>query len=73
MEENEISVTDTKIGGKFTGRDDNSLNFNSSYDRSAYLEDLYDKFQKEKAENKELQEFSEELDYFNSIIGEGHY
>jgi hypothetical protein len=70
MEENEISVTDTQIGGKFTGRDDNSFNINSSYDRSAYLEDLYDKFQKEKAENKELREFSEELDYFNSIIDE---
>ena len=70
MEEIEISVSDTLIGGNFTGRDDNSLHINNSYNRSAYLEDLYDKFQKEKAESTELREFCEELDYFNSIIDE---
>lgn len=68
MSENDISVSDTSIGGKFTGRDDNSLSINNTYERSTYLQDLYDRFQKEKVDNPELQEFCEELDYFNSII-----
>lgn len=68
MAENDINLTDTSIGGKFTGRDDKSLTISNSYERSEYLQDLYDKFQKEKEENPELKEFSEELDYFNSII-----
>lgn len=70
MQENEISVTETTIGGKFTGRDDNSISVNNIYERSAYLQDLYDKFQKEKQENEDLREFCEELDYFNSVIDE---
>lgn len=68
MSKNHISVSDSPIGGNFTGRDDNSLNINNRYERSTYLQDLYDKFQKEKSENPELKEFCEELDYFNSII-----
>lgn len=68
MSENDINVTDTYIGGKFTGRDDKSLTINSNYERSIYLQNLYERFQKEKEENPELKEFSEELDYFNSII-----
>lgn len=68
MSENEISVTQSSIGGKFIGRDDNSLSISNAYERSTYLQDLYEKFQKEKEENPELKEFCEELDYFNSII-----
>ena len=70
MSNNDISVADTNIGGNFTGRDDNSLNINNSYERSVYLQDLYEKFQKEKLENQELREFCEELDYLNSVIDE---
>lgn len=70
MQENEISVKEATIGGNFTGRDDNSINVNNVYERSVYLQELYDKFQKEKQENEELSEFCEELDYFNSIIDE---
>jgi len=68
MGENEISLKDTSIAGRFTGRDDNSLIISNNFERSTYLQDLYDKFQSEKEENPELKEFCEELDYFNSII-----
>lgn len=67
---NGVQLSDTSIGGNFTGRDDNSLNINTYHEPSAYLQDLYDKFQKEKGENQELRELCEELDYFNSIVDE---
>ncbi len=70
MPENDVSVTDSSVGGDFIGRDNNSLNINNSYSRSLYLEDLYEKFQKEKDSNPELKELCDELDYFNSIIDE---
>jgi hypothetical protein len=70
MPNNDVSVTDTTITGNFTGRDDNSLNISNFYERSAYLQDLYEKFQKEKKENQELRESCEELDYLNSVIDE---
>lgn len=70
MQENEVSVSGSRIGGKFTGRDDNSISVNNLYERSAYLQELYDKFQKEKLENEDLSEFCEELDYFNSVVDE---
>lgn len=73
MAENDISLTDSSVGGKFTGRDDNSdnsLTIANTYARSAYLQDLYDKFQIEKETNPELKELCEELDYFNSTIDE---
>jgi hypothetical protein len=66
MSDNNITVDNTEIGGNFTGRD--SYNFNNSNERSTYLQDLYEKFQKEKETNPELREFCEELDYFNSTI-----
>lgn len=66
MAGNDIKISETSIGGNFTGRD--SININNTYERSAYLQDLYEKFLKEKEENQELREFCEELDYFNSII-----
>jgi hypothetical protein len=68
MENNEVLLKDSQVGGKFTGRDDNSLNFSTSYERSSYLQDLYDKFQEELKTNPELKEICEELDYFNSQI-----
>ncbi len=68
MSDNDVSISDSSIGGKFTGRDDNSFNLSTSYERSVYLQDLYDKFQEEKKTNPELKEICEELDYFNSQI-----
>ncbi|MDR0506580.1 MAG: hypothetical protein LBH32_07170 [Dysgonamonadaceae bacterium] len=68
MPHNDISVTDATICRDFIGRDDNSLNINNSYERSVYLQNLYDKFQEEKSGNQELREFCEELDYLNSVI-----
>jgi hypothetical protein len=68
MAENEVSLTDSNVGGKFTGRDDHSLIISNTYERSIYLDDLYEKFQKEKETNQELREICEELDYFNSQI-----
>lgn len=68
MADNDVSVNDTNIGGKFTGRDDNSLTISNTYERSAYLQNLYDKFQEEKKNNPELKELCEELDYFNSQL-----
>lgn len=65
---NEISVTDTSIGGKFTGRDDNSLNINTVAVRNEYLQDLYERFNKEKETNQDLVELCQELDYYNSKI-----
>lgn len=70
MYDNTVSLSNTSVGGKITGRDDNSFNISTSYERSVYLQDLYEKFQKEKESNPELREFCEELDYFNSIIDE---
>ena len=69
MAENDVSITGTNIGGKFTGRDDNSVSISNTYQRSIYLQDLYEKFQEEKNNNPELKELCEELDYFNSQIG----
>ena len=70
MSENTITLEAPKINGDFIGRDNNSLNISNTYERSMYLQDLYDKFQKEKEENQDLREFCEELDYFNSKIDE---
>jgi hypothetical protein len=71
MPDNDISLSNSTVGGKFTGRDDisdNSLHISNTYERSAYLQDLYSKFQEEKNTNPELRELCEELDYFNSQI-----
>jgi hypothetical protein len=70
---NETSIQDSSIDGKVVGRDDYSLTINTSYEqRSKYLEDLYEKAQREISENKELREFCEDFDYINSgkdVIG----
>jgi hypothetical protein len=68
MSDNDISITNSSVGGKFTGRDDKSVQISNTYERSAYLQDLYNKFQEEKNSNPELKELCEELDYFNSQI-----
>jgi hypothetical protein len=68
MSENSVSLKSTSVGGNFTGRDDNSISFNQTMDRSMYLHDLYEKFQKEKESNQDLKDFCEELDYLNSVI-----
>ena len=66
MPENEISLSDTSIGGSFTGRDNYSQTFNNINQRSNYLDELYNKFEEEKKLNPELKEICEELDYYNS-------
>ncbi|PQJ12628.1 hypothetical protein CJD36_002480 [Flavipsychrobacter stenotrophus] len=68
IDENIITVNDTSIGGKFTGRDDRSFNINTLNVRSEYLQELYEKFQKEKENNPELVELCDELDYYNSRL-----
>jgi hypothetical protein len=73
MADNDITVNDSTVGGKFIGRDDNSDNsvkISTSNERSAYLQDLYNKVQKEKIAHPELNELCEELDYFNSQIAD---
>ena len=68
MPENKVSLTDSSVSGKVTGRDDNSLNISNSYERSVYLSGLYEKFQKEKEADPELKAICDELDYFNSQV-----
>lgn len=68
---NKINLEDSHIGEKFVGRDDKSVNITyKSSNRATYLQDLYERYQKEKLENPDFKELCEELDYFNSIIDE---
>ncbi|OAV70960.1 hypothetical protein Barb4_00989 [Bacteroidales bacterium Barb4] len=72
MPNNDVSITDTNIGGNVIGRDDNSTNINIIYERSMYLQTLYEKFQKEKLDNKEDFQSFEDFDYIKSnkdVIG----
>ena len=68
MSDNDVSINDSSIGGKVTGRDDNSLNISNTYERSTYLHDLYEKFQKEMEADPGLKAICKELDYFNSQV-----
>ncbi|CAM4339388.1 hypothetical protein EWU23_10555 [Cytophagaceae bacterium 50C-KIRBA] len=68
MSNNNIEVNDSSVGGRFTGRDDNSFNISNTYERSFYLHDLYEKFQKEMEADKELKVICEDLDYLNSQV-----
>jgi len=68
MSNNEVSVNDANIGGKFTGRDDHSFTISNTYERSTYLHDLFNKFQKEMEDDPGLKEICKELDYFNSQV-----
>lgn len=68
MANNEVSLVDSSVGGRFTGRDDNSFNISNSFERSTYLHDLYEKFQKEMEADPQLKEICKELDYFNSQV-----
>lgn len=67
-DKNTVAVSDTTVGGKLVGRDDNSTNFITSYERSMYLEKLYEEFQKEKENCPELKEMCADLDYLNSQV-----
>jgi len=63
------NLESTSIARDYIGRDDNSTNIiNSVISNSTYLNNLYERFEKEKIENPEFKELCEELDYFNSII-----
>lgn len=68
MPDNDISVKESSIGGDFIGRDDNSLYFSNTQERSSYLQDLYEKFQKEMEADPELKDICKELDYFTSQV-----
>ncbi|NNU33699.1 hypothetical protein HK413_05235 [Mucilaginibacter sp. S1162] len=68
MADNEVSVSNSKIGDKLVGRDDNSLNFTNQYSGSAYLEDLYLKFEVEKNANPELKALCDELNFLNTQV-----
>lgn len=68
MDINKVSLDDTNVGGNVVGRDDYSQTFNNIYESSKYLEELYKKFEEEKKNNADLQEFCEELDYYNSRV-----
>ncbi len=68
MSNNDVELSNTNVGGKFTGRDDKSLNITNTYERSTYLHDLYEKFQKEIETDPGLKEICKELDYFNSQV-----
>ncbi|WP_336687832.1 ABC-three component system protein [Chryseobacterium bernardetii] len=62
-------LDNTNVGRDYIGRDDNSLNLIKSGNlKSTYLDDLYERFEREKKENSEFKELCEELDYFNSIV-----
>ena len=65
---NHVGLSDSSVGGKFVGRDDKSLNFTSQYSASAYLDDLYNKFEKEVSENSELRALCEELSFLNTRV-----
>lgn len=67
-DKNTVSVQDATVVGKLVGRDDNSTNFITSYERSMYLEKLYEEFQKEKETCPELKEMCADLDYLNSQV-----
>lgn len=65
---NELSIKNTSVGGKLVGRDDLSLTVQNHYSASTYLNDLYQRFEKEKKENPELQELCDELDFLNTQV-----
>ena len=69
MRENDITLTNSSVGGDVIGGDKNLYSFYND-SRSTYLQNLYDKFQLEKAQNQELVEFCEELNYLSSILNE---
>ena len=68
MTDNDVSLNDSSVGGNFIGRDDKSLNISNTYERSSYLNDLFEKFQKEMEADQELKEICKELDYFSSQV-----
>jgi hypothetical protein len=68
---NEVKIEDSNVGGNLAGRDytDKSISVVNNYQsRSTYLEDLYNRYEKEKVSNSEFRELCEELDYLNSVI-----
>ncbi len=73
MSEKDISLSGSSVRGDVTGGDKidySSVNISTTYERSVYLNDLYEKFEEEKKNNSGLREFCEQLDYFNSRIGD---
>lgn len=65
-QDNSVSMTNATVGGKMVGRDDKSLNVTTTYSKSAYIEELYQKFQEEMTKDPELKSLCEELDYLNT-------
>ncbi|MFZ4929565.1 ABC-three component system protein [Chryseobacterium sp. Mn2064] len=68
---NEVKVEDSSIGGDLVGRDSyKTYNYNYSNSSSTYIQDLYQRYEKEKKENPGFKDFCDELDYYNSVIDE---
>lgn len=67
--DNRIDASRLEIAGDFTGRDNNHFDFSTRYSQTAYLKELYEKFEKEKRENSRFNEICEELNYFISQNG----
>jgi uncharacterized membrane-anchored protein len=66
---NRVEVQETQVGGDFTGRDKNIYNFPTKQAQTAYVKDLYKRFEKEKRENPEFKDICEELNYYISQNG----
>ncbi len=67
--ENRVEVQQAQVGGDFTGRDKNVYDFSTKQAQTAYLKDLYERFEKEKLENPDFKEICEELNYYTSQNG----
>lgn len=67
--DNQVDIKDVHVEGDLTGRDKNYYDFSTKQAQTAYLKELYNKFEKEKQENPEFQGICEELNYYISQNG----
>jgi hypothetical protein len=70
VNENRVEVQQAQVRGDFTGRDKTVFDFSTKQAQTAYLKDLYEKFEKGKQENPEFREICEELNYYITQNGE---
>ena len=70
MDGNEVTQTENIVDGDLVGRDKNitTNNINVTHNKSAYLNELYQKFLSEEKDNQQFKNFMEELDYYHSQI-----
>jgi hypothetical protein len=68
---NDVKVEDSSISGDLIGRDSyKTYNYNYSNSSSTYIQDLYQRYEKEKRENPGQKDLCAEFDYYNSVIDE---